>query len=311
MRLSEYYKDSKYSENGKNYEVVEAGKNQRSYFKLKCVNCLTVCTVTAASVLSGRIPCSCGPKTKRADILPKFLTSCGLKGIDVISVPEELSAKQKLPVKCNKCTYCWDTTYNSIVLKDSGCPLCNGAVKIPKEVMENRLLSYLNMIGMKLEHFQYTSKGYTSKCSVEISCEKCGNVYSTSVASVLNGCGCPKCAKFGFKSDEPATTYLISVEDAQGVLLGYKYGITCNLEQRMTQHRKLSTSAGLNFKLIKVWHYTVGQQCSEHERVLKCTFPPHITKNVMPAGFTETISVEDLDALLNIQNNQHRRLYHG
>lgn len=44
MLLSEYFKESKYASNGENYEVLEAGKNQRSPFTVKCLVCNEVRT---------------------------------------------------------------------------------------------------------------------------------------------------------------------------------------------------------------------------------------------------------------------------
>lgn len=304
MLLSEYYKDSKYSHNGQNYEVLEEGKNQRSYFKVKCVVCEEVSTVTAASLLSGRKPCLCSKKaaTTPDRKLKKILDAIESKPLTLMDT-EVGGAFDPLLVKCNNCDKVWESSYNALALKKVGCSYCGNAEKLPKDVVIDRVLGKLGE-HTELVSFEYAESGYSKDSRVSLNCRVCAYKWDTSVASTLKGCGCPRCAKYGFQKDKPAVLYILSIM-SDGVLVGYKYGITGDLRRRIVQHNKLCRPVGIKFSLYRRWEYDAGQDAFNHERVLKDNFPMSFTKESLPSGFTETILADELEKLLQIQNKQY------
>ncbi|QDP50315.1 MAG: putative endonuclease [Prokaryotic dsDNA virus sp.] len=312
MLLSEYYKESKYSHNGQNYEILEEGKNQRSYFKVKCVVCEEISTVTAASILSGRKPCLCSKKaaTTPARKLKKILDAIEGKPLTLMSM-EVSGAFDPLSVKCNLCGKVWESNYNALAYnRISCCADCGHAEKLTEEVVLNRVLERLDD-SVQLVSFRYAKLGYSKDSRTFLSCKKCEYKWDTSVASVLKGCGCPRCAKYGFQKDIAATLYILSIV-SDGVLIGYKYGITSDLRRRIIQHNKLCRPVGVEFSLYQSWEYEVGQDALNHERVLKDNFTMSFTKESLPSGFTETILTDELEELLEIQNKQYEdyKLWH-
>lgn len=309
MLLSEYYKNSKYADNGTNYEIIEYGKNQRSYFKLLCVVCSDVNFVTAASVLSGRKPCLCSQKAYKTPekMLGRLLESIENKPLKLLQ-EKVVDAKSTLKMECLTCGKVWNSSYNSIVLKGSACPLCSKTEKLSEDVAWERLNSFTEGTSLTVVDFSYQPTGSTSKCSASLLCRDCGYDWVTSYASISAGRGCPSCARHGFQKSMPASLYVLKVISPADILIGYKYGITCDLDRRIQQHNKLCKPLGISFDTSFVWRYGEGSCASEHERVLKNTFKPYFKKYELPSGFTETIGVYQLGELLDIQNSQYRKL---
>lgn len=308
MLLSEYYRDSKYSENGKNFEVLVFGKNQRSKFTVRCIVCNDINTVTAASVLSGRKPCFCSVKshnspTKMFDRLLEVLKTKPIKLLQ----EGFTGAKSPLKVECLVCGKVWNSSYNSIVLKDCGCPMCGRAEKFSEEFALDQIQQKIVGTSMKLLKFEYLDTGYTGNCKTKLQCTACTMLWETSYSSILNGSGCPSCAKFGFQKDKPAVLYVLRVISEGGILLGYKYGITCDLHRRILQHNKVCKPLGITFETSFVWNYKSGFYANSHESTLKKTFEPYFKKYELPSGFSETINLYQLGELLDIQNRQYRK----
>lgn len=309
MLLSEYYKDSKYSQNGENYEIIEYGDNQRSHFTLRCVVCGDVNSVAASSILSGRKPCLCSGKAYNSPekMFNRVLDVIKNKPIKLLQ--DSISgSKSPLRVECLSCGKVWDASYNSIALKGAGCGVCNKSEKLPEEIIYQRIAEFTNAANFSLKGFDYKPTGSTSKLKVSLICNICQNDWVTSYASLSAGRGCPACAKYGFQKNKPASLYVLKVVSEDGILMGYKYGITCDLKRRLQQHNKLCKFLGVSFDLSFVWNYTNGLDASQHEKVLKDTFQPYFQKHELPSGFTETVGICQLGELLDIQNSQYRKL---
>lgn len=309
MLLSEYYKDSIHAQNGTSYEIIEYGKNQRSYFKLRCVVCNDVNSVTAASVLSGRKPCLCSGKAYNSPEKMFNRVLGVIKDKPLKLLQDSLSgSKSPLRVECLTCGKVWDASYNSLALKGASCAFCSKSEKLSENVISQRLTEFTTLANLTLKKFECSLVGSTSKLKVDLLCNSCMNEWTTSYASLSGGRGCPACAKYGFQKNKPATLYVLKVISEDGILMGYKYGITCDLERRVQQHNKLCKSLGVSFDVSFVWSYSEGLHASSHEKVLKDTFQSYFQRHELPSGFTETIGVYQLSELLDIQNGQYRKL---
>jgi predicted GIY-YIG superfamily endonuclease len=211
------------------------------------------------------------------------------------------NAKSPLLCKCNICDKEWNSSYNSLVLKDAGCPSCNNSEKLSFEKALSRLKNRLNP-NIQILEFSYKEEGFTADSKLKMSCTTCENCWETSYASLHKGSSCPACAKFGFQKDKPAILYILRVISEDDILLGYKFGITCDLERRITQHIKLCKSVGIKFESSLTWEYKTGCTAIKHEKILKKYFGKHFTKDQLPSGFSESISIPNFSEFLDIQN---------
>lgn len=93
-----------------------------------------------------------------------------------------------IKVKCLDCKTIWEVTPNNL-LKNSGCPKCNGHIlKTQSEYEED----------MKRTHpsIRILGKYINNKIPVEVLCEKCGNTwYSYPINAIYKNHGCSKCDK--------------------------------------------------------------------------------------------------------------------
>lgn len=312
MLLSEYYKDSIHSENGINYEILEFGKNQRAKFTVKCVVCDEVSTAMASAILSGRKPCLCSvksgtsPERKMQRLLPV------LKERDMELLSDVVGkAKDPLQVKCLVCNNKFVTTYNSLVLQKHGCRYCSSNVRPTDEQLLERVVSKGKESGFKVKEIS-TSRGQRLKdIDISLICDKCSNNWITSIDCVRQGRSCPQCAYSGFNTALPAKLYILRVVSEDNILQGYKYGITCDIDRRLYEHRRDCRPLTINFELAYSWNYVSGLDAQLHERLIRKKFGSYFTQWELPSGFTETISIMDLGELVDFQTKQYKDLING
>lgn len=312
MLLSDYYKESVHSENGVNYEVLEVGKNQRAKFTVRCIVCQTVSTVMASSVLSGRKPCLCSTrpgKTIERKLL-RLLPILESRKMDLVSTSIG-KAKDPLKVYCNVCDSFSVTTYNSLVLKRVGCKYCANNVR----PTEQEFLKIIEEIGetsnFKVKDIFYDPKKVLRDIELYLICNKCDNSWVTKKASVCKGSSCPHCAYSGFNTALPAKLYILRVSSEDGILQGYKYGISCDVDRRLYEHRRDCRPLDINFELAYSWDYLSGLDAQLHERMIRKKFGSYFSQWELPSGFTETISVMDLGELVDFQTKQYKDLING
>jgi len=307
MLLSEYYCESIYKENGANYEVLVAGKNQRDKFLVRCNICLIESTVAASSILSGRKPCLCSnkaystPERKMARMLDVVKT----KNIKLLSgnIP---NAKAPLEVLCLVCNNKWNSSYNSLCLQDRGCHYCNGTYKKSESYLTEEIQIITSGRFCKVESVAY-KEGLSRDIAIHLSCCICGLNWKTSAGSILKGSGCPLCAKTGFQESLPAVLYLLRVVSQENTIIGYKYGITLDLEQRIKQHNKACKYLGITFVASYIWPYDLGYFAKKHEKNIKKNFSSYFQKYELPSGYTESISPEMFGELVDFQTEQYNR----
>ncbi len=168
-----------------------------------------------------------------------------------------------------------------------GCPHCAAE--------ERRLTSPEFIRRSWLQHsgkFDYSKTVYTtSSTSVEIICPVHGP-FSTNPSNHMRGSDCPNCAKYGFKPNQPAILYYLSINDGEA----YKIGIT---------NRTVSERFESDMQYITILHqvhYKNGQDAyNEEQRILK-QFKEfkYIGPDLLKSGNTELFNVD----ILNIKD-QH------
>ena len=151
--------------------------------------------------------------------------------------------------------------------------------------------------------------GYTIHSVYEDSATKvlieCDNKHHFNMLPInfKRGQRCPACAFYGFNPDKPSKFYIqsLSLGDA---LVGYKYGITNrSAKTRMEEQSKASIFA---HKIIKELQFEDGYECFMLESKVNKVFKGMNAKffrEYMSDGFSETITPDQYDTLINLCNS--------
>jgi hypothetical protein len=199
-------------------------------------------------------------------------------GSSVTLIGEYTSMKTKTVFQCeNGHTF---TTIAGVVAGGGGCSLCHIKHRLTIDEINEWLKN--DGRGITLEEDTYINT-YTP---VSFRCH-CGNSWKSTFSNINQGRGCPACAKSGFNPDKPAWEYGF-IRD------GYlKIGITNDLEQRLSSHRRHG-----KFDLVHVRHQQLGRLALEWERRIKQTHGGRfVTKEQCPDGYTETFPIHLLEEI--------------
>lgn len=127
-----------------------------------------------------------------------------------------------------------------------------------------------------------------SRTKTEFQC-RCGCKWESTPNNILEGNGCPVCAERGYNPNKPGWIYILIFETF------IKYGITNNTNRRFKDHEKNGRYTVALSKL-----YEDGKQAQLWERNIKIIFGGRfVSKEIMPDGYTETLSLDKLQALLD------------
>lgn len=184
-------------------------------------------------------------------------------------------------------------------LKHGNVPCrCSGKFKwttAQRNFQVNKILaeeeSLLTFIGWQ------DQKGYkTYKSRINLECEIHG-VFDTAIDNFLQGyTRCPSCVGRGF--NRCAESYFYIVKWELGSFVFYKLGITNDVENRIsTQNQK---NKNLRSSIHTVLKFPTGLGSMRLESYCKRKLNlRHVTKDIMPDGYTETFKVEDLHLVIN------------
>ncbi|WP_324034494.1 hypothetical protein [Aeromonas caviae] len=176
---------------------------------------------------------------------------------------------------------------------------CGCAAK-PKYNEEQTKIRVIRKAKEKNITFHGWSNEYTTviktKCNLE--CDTCGYEWeTTNINSLLNNNrGCPSCAKNGYDPSTPGTFYVVEWNNNNKTWI--KYGITNRKPQSRFTEQKRNTSN--TFKVLSLHYFDDGSIPPELERLvkpLKDKYPSGITKEQMPKGHTETLSIDAKEEL--------------
>lgn len=104
---------------------------------------------------------------------------------------EYINSNTKISHRCIKHDYVWDTMPISI-LKGHGCPLC-GTEIVRKAILKDHNW-YINKLKENKRELYPLEEYKDSHTKILHKCTVCGNEWYAQPNSILNGCGCPKCA---------------------------------------------------------------------------------------------------------------------
>jgi hypothetical protein len=135
---------------------------------------------------------------------------------------------------------------------------------------------------------QMTGEYYDTVTKVEFECI-CGYKWLATPRGILKGRGCHKCATHGFNPGRPGWIYILVFDEY------IKYGITNNINQRLYSHKR--KNGDYTVAMMKL--HQDGQIAKQWENNIKIIFGgKHVTKDICPDGWTETLAVDKLNLLL-------------
>ena len=159
---------------------------------------------------------------------------------------------KKLEITCTIHGSFWQSPNNH--LKGAGCPDCGGSkLKSKNKFIEDAIKVHGNK-------YNYTNSTYNKdRFPITIECPIHGP-FTQKANSHLRGVGCSSCAVSGFKPNQPAILYYLSIKNGRA----YKIGIT----NRTIQQRFQSDMEHIT--IMYQIHYKNGQDAyTEEQRILK------------------------------------------
>lgn len=193
-------------------------------------------------------------------------------------IGEYLGALVKTEFECSH-GHRWMAMPKNVKNNGTGCPKCDQDTKRKSEDINDEL------VGMGLRMIGYYPTNNKTKTLFECNAK---HTWMATPNNILAGYGCPYCANHGFNPNKSAWEYAFMRD-------GYiKFGITNDLNRRLTEHRRHG-----EFTLIHERHHEVGQLALDWENNIKRTHGGrYVTKEQCPDGYTETLCISKLEQIL-------------
>lgn len=215
----------------KDIQVLGTYKNANTKIKCKCKICGHEWKTLPSSLLKGR-GCPVCAKVKRVQKRTKthnqFIKELKEVNHDIEVLDTYETANTKIKVKCKIDGHIWEAKPASL-LNGIGCPKCGRVRTAQKRTKTHeQFIEELKQINPNIEVLDTYKKGHTKilcKCKID------GYEWKTAPTTLLNGCGCPVCAKIIVKQKETKTHEQFIEELAQvnqdiEILGTYKNAVT-------------------------------------------------------------------------------------
>jgi hypothetical protein len=204
------------------------------------------------------------------------------RGIELIG--EYIRNSVKTLFKCAN-NHTWLAKPNNVMSpRQSGCPHCAGQFPLTKDIVNSRIKhKNLELVG------DYTG---IDKPSL-FQCLQCDREFIASPYNIIVKSHCPDCRTGGgFKSHQPATFYVLLFPKLNFI----KYGITNNLQQRIGKHSRISECI-----VMRTIEFHSGKDALLFEQKVKKEFGGNfVSKEILKDGYTETLPIELLEDLIQI-----------
>lgn len=149
--------------------------------------------------------------------------------------------------------------------------------------------------------YDYSKVDYQRSAQyVTITCRKHGDFKQTPCTHLTEGCGCPKCAKYGFNQIDPAVLYVYRMENVTNATSFIGFGITAHFSTRDNSHRLQASRSGFALTLVACKEFVIGDDALRIEKVIKKSIP---CVDTGVRGFrTEAANESSLPDILRILN---------
>lgn len=166
--------------------------------KCRCRICRTEWSAVPSSLLRGHGCPECAKNkqaAKRRKTHERFVAELNIVNANIEVIGKYQSSASPISVRCKVCGHEWAPIASSIVNAGQGCPECsrkNNAIKRTKTT--EAFIAEMKAINPNIE-----IKGdyKTSKSKIQCRCLLCDNTWSAAPGNLLNGYGCPRCARTG------------------------------------------------------------------------------------------------------------------
>lgn len=265
-------------------------------------------TITKGHFLNDRKPCGCSesPKWTKEQVLINAKREGDKKCFIVHGFAEPFKGRDtKLDCECKIDGCKWNPPAGSVITCGKGCPDCGKRSRISKRTLpeDTALKSCIDIC--KQEGYTPVGfvDGYTNARNsyFHYICPKHGPHSIVYYSFVNRGSRCPSCAESGYDRNKPGRVYLTKWNNDNVSFL--KFGIT-NFELNKRIKKQKGTS-DLNHKVIFDFYFEDGNIPPLIESKIKQNFKAgFVDKTVFPDGFTETLSIDDLESVSIFMINQ-------
>ena len=253
VKLTQEEVDRRLNERG--YELLEPYKKRSEKHNMRHIECGRVWSVRPSSLFQGQGCPKCAiekQKHSHEQVNERLLKL----GYELLEPYRGMLKKHNM--RHVECSYVWGVRPTGL-FHGQGCPKCGIERRTEKrrhshEQVNRRLLK----LGYQLLEPYKNAMEKRNIRHIE-----CGYVWGVRPNSLVQGQGCPKCAKSGFNPEKPAIVYYLRVSrDGEPPL--YKIGIT----NRTVRQRYYYETRGIT--VLRTWEYLLGSLALDHEhRVLK------------------------------------------
>lgn len=234
-------------------------------------NCSHIWSAEPGSIMRGRGCPICNDVR-----LTWELVNVRIKNTGIQLISGYINNEIKSTFEC-QCGHRWKAKPKNI-MTGSGCPKCSNRIRLTKEMVNDKISSR-NIVMM--------GDCITGATKTEFKCN-CGHVWQGIPKNIMKGAGCPKCAKYGFNPGKPAWIYILDFGNF------IKYGISNNLNKRLYKYRNYGRYTMIFSKLCE--DGSVAKNWENH--IKHILGGRYVTKEIMPDGWTETLSHDKLESLL-------------
>lgn len=178
-KLSEYEVNVRFSKmNVKGLDIYVSSKIS---IRFECLKCKYIWKTVPNNIFNGRSCAKCAGVAKSSNEEIDLKLNNKIKRID-----NYIGALKPINFQClnNNCKYIWKAR-PSDVLRGSGCPKCNGRMKLSNKEVDNRLF---NKSIIRIDNFISTST------PINFQCKECFHIWKTCPHHIFNNTGCPICA---------------------------------------------------------------------------------------------------------------------
>lgn len=246
------------------------------------LNGLSVYPTTKARLTSGFLPCACS-KNYRWNDSQQTLRSNRIGVGKYTSIVVDGIAN----CVCHQ-GHRWSVDATRMINNKTGCPECNRLRKIVRFRLDEQ--TAIERVRAQCEAHQYNYLGHDGWIGgltrLSMSCDL-GHSWSPTYDNFMHAkTSCPGCSKSGYDPTSPGWFYLYVWELGGHKFI--KYGITSNPRRRLYQQSQSTEYAPTQVVCIQFADGSVPPAIERH----LSNFPPAISKELFPDGWTETIDIE-------------------
>lgn len=247
-----------------NIEIVGEYVRSNDKVECRCRKCGYAWFAVPSSLLSGHGCPDCAKKAngdRRRKTHGQFVAELAEVNPDIEVVGHYKNSASPVDVRCMICGHEWSPIARSIVNAGQGCPVCNR--KRAAEKNRKSPQSFVERMREVNPNIKIIGEYRGNKDKIAVSCFVCGHNWEAAPSNLLQGYGCPRCAKTGTSFMEQfLCVYLESVAGENEVLSRDRSAIDRELDIYMPSH-KLAIEIGS-------WYWHVNRLESDRSKEAEC-----------------------------------------